>query len=264
MKKTVLINVLLAVGLTFASGMAFAGKQEVKTESPVVVDDMEVAVNALNTMSEYLRSLDSFTVHGSANYDEVLENGQKVQLSRAVIVKADPPSSLWAKTSSMYSNQEFFFDGKTFTLSTPAPGYYASVEAPSTIGELIIKLRDKFNVEMPLSDLFLWGSQLDAEDAVDEAIIVGVDQINGVSCTQFAFREKLVDWQIWIQRGDMPLPLKLVITSKDDKTLPQYQIVLQWDTAPILAGQSFTFTPAVNDIKINFQTVAEIKKEKKP
>ncbi len=262
MKKTFLINVLLIAGLAFGAGMAFAGKQEAKPQTPVVDDDKAVAVNALNVMSEYLRSLDSFTIHGSANIDEVLANGQKVQLSRSVVIKADPPSSLWGKTSSMYINQEFFFDGTTFTLVTPELGYYASFAAPATISEVIVKARDKFKVELPLSDLFLWGTQRDAEDAVDEAIIVGVDQVNGVTCTQFAFREETIDWQIWIQRGDTPLPLKLVITSKEEPSQPQYEIVLQWDTAPILAGYSFTFTPAAGDQKINFQTAEAIKQEK--
>ena len=258
MRKTLITSLLLAAGLTVGSSMAFAGEQESKVKD-IAVTEKELAISALDNMSEYLRSLDKFTLQGNANIDEVLANGQKVQLSRSVIIKADPPSSLWAKTSNMYSDQEFFFDGKTFTISTPELGYYASFEALATIGEVIVKARDTFNVELPLSDLFLWRANSDAAADIDEAIIVGVDQINGISCNQFAFREKDVDWQIWIQRGDTPLPLKLVITSKDEESQPQYAVVLKWNTAPALSDQSYTFTPADGDHKINFE-IAEATK----
>lgn len=257
MKKTLMTSLLLAAGLTVATSQAFAGEQESKAQDTAVTEKA-LAISALDNMSEYLRSLDKFTLQGNATVDEVLPNGQKVQLSRSLLLKADPPSSLWAKTSNMYSDQEFFFDGKTFTISTPELGYYASFDAPATIGEVIVKARDTFKVELPLSDLFLWREDLDAP-AIDEAIIVGVDQINGITCNQFAFREKEVDWQIWIQRGDTPLPLKLVITSKEEESQPQYAVVLKWNTASALSDQSYTFTPADGDHKINLE-IAEATK----
>lgn len=258
MNKLFRISLLLAAGLTLGSSMAFADEQENKAQD-LEVTDKGLAISALTNMSEYLRSLDKFSLQGNVSIDEVLANGQKIQLSRSVQIKADPPSSLWVKTSSMYSDQEFFFDGKTFTITTPELGYYASFDAPATIGEVIVKARDTFNVELPLSDLFLWRDNLDAAAGIDEAIIVGVDQIDGISCNQFAFREKDVDWQIWIQRGDTPLPLKLVITSKEEKSQPQYVVVLKWDTASALSDQSYTFTPADGDHKINFE-IAEATK----
>lgn len=256
MKKTLLTSLLLAAGLTVGSNMAFAAVQTDKAQGTA---DKTAAINALKIMSEYLGSLDKYTVKASINADEVLENGQKVQLSRSVIIKTDQPSKLWVKTSNMYSNQEFFLDGKAFTISTPELGYYATFDAPATIAETLVKARDTFDVELPLSDLFLWAGRKDTLEAVDEAIIVGLDQINGKDCTQYAFRGPEVDWQIWVQRGDTPLPLKLVITSKKLTSQPQYAAVLNWDTTPTLSDQAFTFTPAAGDKKINFD-IAEANK----
>ncbi len=255
MRKILISSLLLVTGLTVASGMSFAGEPKDKLQDSAVTEK-ELAISALNSMSEYLRSVDKFSLQGDASIEKVLENGQKVQLSRSLQVKADPPSSLWVKTSSHYSEQEFFFDGKVFTLSTPGLGYYASFDAPATIKEIIVKVRDTFDVDIPLSDLFLWRESSDAAD-IDEAIVVGMDQINGISCMQYAFRAQIVDWQIWIQRGDPPLPHKLVITSKDIEGQPQYAVVLKWDIAPDLSDQNFTFTPAESDHKINFNKIVE-------
>ena len=35
--------------------------------------------------------------------------------------------------------------------------YYATVPAPPTIAELIDKLDERYGIEMPLVDLFMWG-----------------------------------------------------------------------------------------------------------
>lgn len=246
MKKYYSIHFLLSTGLLCSSNILLANQ---KPETPIPSDSV-ITAQALTNMSDYLRSLDKFTVHSQINVDDVLPSGQKIQLSRSVTIKAEPPSSLWAKTSTMHNEREFFFDGKTFTIYTPKLGFYASFDAPGTIGETLNKAKQEFNVEMPLRDLFHWES--DGAETIDEAMIIGVDKVNGISCNLFAIRQQEIDWQICIQRDDTPLPLKLVITSKKEESQPQYTAVLQWDTKPTLSKQSYTFAPSETDHKINF------------
>ncbi|BAO44924.1 DUF2092 domain-containing protein [Thiolapillus brandeum] len=251
--KTVISSTLSVVFL-IGTGMVAAQTAQPKS-SNAEPSDKVIATTAVEKMSAYLRSLDRFSVQASVSVDEVLANDHKVQLSKSVEVVANPPSKLKARTSTMYSEREFYFDGKTFTLYTPELGFYASFDAPGTIGEVVEKAKSEFDVDMPLADLFYWGSSEADMAAVDEAIIVGVDKVNGISCNQFAFRQKDIDWQICIQRGDMPLPLKLVVTSKEEATQPQFVAVMQWDTAPLLEGVNYTFVPKKTDSKINFARV---------
>ncbi len=217
-----------------------------------IKDDKTIAINALINMSDYLRSLDKFSVQAQINTDDVLASGQKIQLSKSSIIKADPPSGLWAKSSSMHSEREFFYNGKSFTIYSPDSNFYASFKAPNTLGKTIVKAEQQFNIKLPLVDLFYWGTRVESTDAIKEALIIGVDKVNGMSCNQFAFRQQDIDWQICIQRGHTPLPLKLVITSKEEESHPQYTAVLKWDTAPVLDKKLFIFTPASTDNKINF------------
>ena len=254
MNKSYSINLLLSSGLLFSSAMVFANEVTAQ-EKASIADDKTIAFQALTNMSGYLRALDKFSVHAQLYTDKVMDNGRKIQLSKTAIIKANPPSSLWAKTSTMYTQREFFYDGKTFTLNSPLLGYYASFKAPDTIGKTLSKAHQEFGVEIPLTDVFLWGTDDDSIADIDEAIIVGIDKVNGISCNQFAFQEKDIDWQICIQRGDTPVPLKLVITSKLEPSQPQYMAILKWDTAPSLNDASYTFTPGSNDNKINFGKV---------
>ena len=46
---------------------------------------------------------------------------------------------------------------------------------------------------------------------------VGPSVVGGVTCEQYAFRQADIDWQIWIQLGDYPLPRRLVATTTTDE-----------------------------------------------
>ena len=50
------------------------------------------------------------------------------------------------------------------------------------------------------------------------------------------------DFQVWVARGEQPLPMKLVITSRDVMSAPQFSVVLrEWDLEAELADDKFTF-----------------------
>ncbi|BCG63341.1 MAG: hypothetical protein methR_P1045 [Methyloprofundus sp.] len=258
MTKRNAISLLVAAGLT-ASCSTVADKT-VESEPKRVLNAQEMeeratAIQAMQEMSAHLRSLQKFSVHADVSFDEVLDNGQKVLLNKAVEIKVERPSKLWAKVATEYSQREFYFDGNNFTIYTPDLGYFASFSAPATLGDVVKKAKNDYDIEVPIADLFLWGTKEDASGDVEEAIIVGIDRVNGVSCNHFAFREKEIDWQICIQRDGVPLPLKLVITEKGDVTQPQHISVLTWNTAPDLSDQNYTFTAKKGDQKIAFRKV---------
>ena len=61
---------------------------------------------------------------------------------------------------------------------------------------------------------------------------------------QLGFRQKDMDWQVWIQQGDQPLPIRLVITDRVVKGAPWTMVTLtNWNTCPQFAADTFTFTP---------------------
>ena len=79
--------------------------------------------------------------------------------------------------------------------------------------------------------------------------------IDGNPCDQFAFRQEGVDWQVWIQKGDSPLPRKLVITTTDEVAQPQYISVLDWNLAPALNDAMFIFAPPPDSYRIAIQEI---------
>ncbi|GGD98062.1 hypothetical protein GCM10011529_00090 [Polymorphobacter glacialis] len=56
-------------------------------------------------------------------------------------------------------------------------------------------------------------------------------------------RQKNVDWQIWLREGADPLPCKIVITSRIDPSMPQYEALLTWVPVKSFPASTFTLKP---------------------
>jgi hypothetical protein len=107
-------------------------------------------------------------------------------------------------------------------------GCYACVDAPPTTRGLLVMISAKCGFELPLTDLFTFSADAAQQARVTSAMSVGLATIRGTPCDHFAFRQEGLDWQIWIERGDKPLPLRLVLTTTDDPARPQHVIDLDW------------------------------------
>jgi hypothetical protein len=211
------------------------------------------ATRALDRMGAYLRTLKAFQVHAVTSRDEVLENGQKVTFTGAVNLLVSRPDRFRAEVASDRQQREYLYDGKSFTLWAQRVNYYATVPAPPTLGQLGAELRDKYDIEVPLADLFQWGSEGNTAAAgITAATDIGPSEVEGVSCEHFALRQDGVDWQVWIQQGDFALPRKLILTTTTDEARPEYSSVLTWNLAPSFNDAAFTFNPPPGAQKITF------------
>jgi hypothetical protein len=208
------------------------------------------ALAALDRMGSFLRAQQSFDVRTTTYTDYVLDSGQKVRLSAHGELEASRPDHLRIETTSDRKQRQFFYDGKTFTMYAPRVGYYASAAAPPTIIELADFLEVRKGLQLPLVDLFRWGTPESGEDEITSAMYVGSTTLDGVAVDQYAFRQPGVDWQIWIQRGDNPLPRKLVLTTTDEAARPEHAIELTWDLCAKHDAATFTFVPRKGSQKI--------------
>jgi hypothetical protein len=211
------------------------------------------AVAALNRSMQYLASLDRFAVQTENTLEVVLESGQKIQLDHAAGLIVQRPDKLRAERLGELVDQIFVYDGKQLTLAMPLEKVYAMTPAPDTIEEMLDFARNKLDIFAPGGDLIYRDAFDILMDGVEQALVVGQTLIAGVPCTHLAFRAGPVDWQIWIEEGDRPLPRKFVITSTDVVAAPQFAILMSnWDTAPEISPDLFTFTPAEDMQQIDF------------
>ena len=207
------------------------------------------ALQALERMSAYLSSLNSFEAESHTSLEVVTMDGQKIQLDGTADYKVLRPNNFVIEVDSDLKKRRFIYDGKNFTVFAPQLGYYATVPAPPTIRQTLDTISTRFGISLPLEDLFRWNDPSNPRrESLTSGFWVGPATIDGVETDQYAFRGPDTDWQIWIQKGDQPLPRKLVIVDRTDPALPAYTARLTWTVNPALTPADFTFQPG-KDVK---------------
>ena len=213
------------------------------------------AIDALKEMSNFLKSANTLKVNTVGSLDVVTNNGQRIQLDGTTEYKIRRPGFVIDYNSDIKSRR-FIYDGKTFTVYSPKLGYYASVPAPGTNKEVLDIIYNKFGISLPLEDLFRWGdgSNGDRLKALKSAYKVGTATIDGTETDHYAFREEDVDWEVWIQQGNQPLPRKLVIVDRTDPSRPTFVSRLRWQVNPTFTAADFAFVPDANAKRIQIAT----------
>jgi hypothetical protein len=230
---------LTAGVLALALAMPGARAQTAPPANPVD----PAAVQALKDMGVHLQSLQRFRVTTDLSGERVLADGQKLQHTATAEMDVQRPNKLRARMASARSERQLIFDGKTVTLYTPAQKFYSSVAFSGTLGDLAEQLEERYGVEIPLSDLFVWGTPLAPLDKIESAMNAGQDFIGDDLCDHYAFRQGKIDWQIWITASGKPLPRKIVITNRADEARPQSVSLIDWNLKPAFGEATFRFTP---------------------
>jgi len=236
-----LANTSAAAATTAEESAPAAGA--VDAESSEVLERDPNAIEALRNMGAFLRGQGTFEVHVESSTDEVLAWGQKLQFSGTAALRVRRPSKMSAEVDSDRKQRQFYYDGKTFTLFGERVGYYAQVPAPPTIREMLEWVESHYGIELPLLDLFAWGTENADESAILGAIDVGPSNVLGVETEHYAFRQSDVDYQLWIEPGASPLPRKYVITTLTEPSQPQHVMLLTWTLNPTLDDAAFEFVP---------------------
>lgn len=210
------------------------------------------AAAALARMGAYLRTLRSFEVTVHSSTEDVLESGLKVQTGNKVLYVVDAPGKMFAEVSGDKRTRQYFYDGTTFTVRGGQNDYYAQVPATGTIPQLMTKVYEKYGINFPLQDLFRWGDPSAVTAKPYQGFLVGSSKVGDWDTDHYIFRQQGVDFQVWIEKGDKPLPRKMVITNIDDPAQPEYIAILNWNLSPSIPAGRFTYVPDANAHKIPF------------
>ena len=222
------------------------------------------AAKLLNASTNFLASQEQFSVSTQSTIEGVLTSGQKLQFDNAATLLVQRPNKLRAERRGDLVDRIFFYDGKTLTLYNPKENLYATTAAPGTIDETLDFAREKLDIVAPAAELLYSNAGEKMLKEATSGILVGPSVIGGVKTTHLAFRGAEVDWQVWIEDGDKPLPRKFVLTSTKVTGAPQFTVLIRnWDIGTKLSNQEFTFTPPKGAKKIEFlKLTAETPKTK--
>ncbi len=202
------------------------------------------ADEALKKMAAALAAAKQFTFSADDMMDQVLADGERVQISINHRVSVRRPKAVAVDAQGDLQNAQYIYDGKNLAMLDRNQNAYAVLAVPDTIDAMIDFVAEKYTLTMPLSDLFFADPYAAMRPNIRRASYVGLHQVRGGKCHHVILRQENVDWQIWIQANDPPVPRKLVITYKELPGQPQYIAFLEdWNLNATVPDATFTFTP---------------------
>ncbi len=190
-------------------------------------------------------------------WEDVVVAGHKVTTTKTIEAQVRRPNRLRLEIRSPKRSRGFWYDGKTLTLLDRMKNLYGTVAVPETIDKVLDAANDKFGITFPLEDLLVSDPYTSAMAGIKGGAYFGKVTVLGTPCLHVGFSTEEVDWQLWIQDGDNPLPRKLVITYKKEAAQPQFTALFSdWKLKTGIEDKTFTFTPPKGAAKIEILPAA--------
>jgi hypothetical protein len=213
------------------------------------------AIKALDEMAAHLRTLKQFRLTAAITDEDVLEDGQAIEIAGRAIYEVRVPDKLKIELVTDEQEREYYYDGKSVTQYAPALDYYSVFEAPETIAKMLDAADERYDLQIPLTDLFRWGTERSNVKSVSSAHFVGESRIGDGVCNHYAYRTQGADFQVWIRKGGDPLPCRLVVTDTTMEARPKYAATISWEPDVVLGESIFAFAPPPGASKIEQEPV---------
>ena len=214
------------------------------------------AGEVLQQMCDYLKNLQQFSVQAEITEDVLLTSGQRIQSGRSVEASVRRPDRFRAESVGDTDNRQLVYDGKTITLMDRSKNFYTTIAAPPEIDAALEHAVQAFNLRAPLADLIYTKAYENLTAGVVSGFYVGLSKVQGVPCHHLAFKQKDIDWQIWIENSPTPVPRKFLITDKTAQGLQFTALFTKWNTSPQLEDGLFTFVAPEKAEKIDILPAA--------
>jgi hypothetical protein len=210
---------------------------------------------ALHRMSNYLASLKTFRVDATTvDEKKASKDGQRIQEVAESKMAIRRPGEIRIDRNGPNGHVVFRDDGKQFSVYNSDRAIYATAPAHGDLQQAADQAREQLDVDAPGIDLIGTNSYANLTDGVTEARYIGLVPLGGgVMAHHLAATKKDVTYQIWIQDGPRPVPLRYVVTGRDMPGSPQFTIELRnWQPNAPVSDSTFVFTPPAGAKKVAF------------
>ena len=214
------------------------------------------AAQILKKMSDYLKGLKQFSVTADITEDVLLDSGITIQDGRTATASVRRPNRLRINSSGDVDDRQTFYNGKTLTILDQKNNTYSTIDVPPKLDAAIDYAIQTYNLRAPFADLIYSDPYDDLTEGTLAGYDLGLSKVQGVTCHHLVFKQKDIDWQIWIEDGPTPLPRKFLITDKKAKGLQFTALFSQWNTSPQLEDDLFDFVAPTTAEKVELRPVA--------
>lgn len=248
--------ILAALVCGFLGSLARVARAEEKAATAPADEVDDDAVALLNRFGDFLKAQPRFGFSVEFGYEVVQSDGQKLEFGASRVYTIRRPDHLRIdEERRVGGKRELFFDGDQITVFSPADDAYAlaKLKQHRDLDAMLDLVRDALDIPVPLGDLVRQDPTHRIEEGMTSAYIVGSEKLYGVECDHVAWRTDEVEAELWLTKGDQPLPRRVVIDYRDLEGRPSFWAQFtSWSLAPDAADSVFTFTPPASAERVRF------------
>jgi hypothetical protein len=257
-KQKFLLATLIAA-IIFFSPFALMAQQSAAVPKPTETTQSTIEPNALETlqrMSDLLKNATKITFTANTIREQPATTGQMLEFFYTSHVSMVRPNLLRIDIQGDIWTASIWYDGKKITLMDPRTTFYAQADAPPTIDETVMFLIDKFQAPLPMTLVLISDISKKAAEGLKTGFEAGVVMVDGIKCRQLAFTEDDADWQLWIEDGPNPLPIRFSVTYKKIEGSPHVSISFSdWNLDAVIPANAFVFNIPEGAKKVDVKPV---------
>ena len=253
----------LMLTLVFVAGCSsFGGSSdnEPMTGTPPSEVETERAVAALRRMSDFLASRPVLRFEVDIQYDAIQASGQKVEFGSQRQIALRRPDRMRVEVLHWDGTKELVtFDGHRLSASIFGGQVYASVEYAGTTTEAFDHLVSEYDVATPIADLLRRDLPEYVASRALSAQSLGTITVAGTRCEHLIFRGQRIDFQLFIEAGEEPVPVRFVIDYHAEPGSPQFRAQLRnYDWQSELTDSLFRLLPLVGAQRVEFGELLDL------
>lgn len=235
--------ILLVMNL--ANNLAFA-------ESGPTGQDAK-ALEVLRQMDAHTDSIDKFVIKAESYLDASIGEGLIISNAYETKISVDRTRSLHSVTKSGSKTNEIYLEKGALTIYSGEGKFFSRVQVPEPLDVGLMFALEELDVETPLLDLLIVNS-LDKlmTPGIEVVYVTGDSTIRGVDCHHILLSGPLVDLQIWVEKGENPLPRRTLMTYRYGEGLPRHEVFLNWTAVDGFNQSEFKFVPPDGATEIGF------------
>lgn len=227
--------------------------------SPMAADKPEVTKEAwdiLTRMTEFISGAQAFTIVAEMGHEVLQSNGQRLEFGSYITAALRRPSQGNVRFESRDGfSATIILDGETISLFSTRENrfLYDTTRQPGDIDASFDYLADQLGTPDQLRDFFSINLTETLSKLVKSGYYVGESKIAGVLCDNLALRSENKDVQLWVAKGSIPAPRRIVVTYTKIEGQPQFWAqFVEWNFSPEFSDSMFTFSPPEDAERVDF------------
>ncbi len=258
MKKFILPLMILVVTLQ-TSVRAQVTDTDYDVAPAATMDKTEIGkdvLDILTRMTKFISGAQAYTIVSEMGYEVLQTNGQRLEFGSHITASLRRPSQANVRFDNRDGeNATIVLDGDRISIfSTRGNAHvYDVTRQPGDIDASFVFLAEQLGTADQLHHFF----SIDLTDSMMSMLksgyYIGEATIAGVLCDNLALRSEDEDVQMWVTKGDKPVPRRIVVTYKNLEGQPQFWALFEeWNFSPTFSESIFSYSPPAHADPIYF------------